>query len=73
MSHKSRKSIPLTVAEWREVFRVRCKSRRGDGMTEDERRLIGRAFAEDPRRYAGLDADVFDATVPAGSTARAKR
>jgi hypothetical protein len=28
---------------------------------------------EDPERYRKMDADVFDATVPFGSAARARR
>lgn len=63
----------LTEAEWRLVFTYRCKSKRGETITKDERALVGRAYREDEKRYAAMDPDVFDATVPFGSTARWRR
>ena len=65
--------IPLTEAEWGRVFAARCKSKRGEAITEDERALVDRAYVADYDRYASLDADVFDATVPFGSSARWRR
>ena len=63
----------LTEAEWREVFRIRCRSKQGMQPSVDEHKLITRAFSADPIRYKALNADVFDATVPLGSTVKAKR
>lgn len=63
----------LTDAEWRDVFRLRCKSKRGETLSKDERALVDRAYKEDEERYAAMEADVFDATVPFGSAARWKR
>ena len=65
--------VPLTEAEWSRVFRIRCASKQGQRVTEEEHALINRAYAENSKRYGGMDADVFDATVPAGSAAKAKR
>lgn len=64
-----KKKTPLTDAEWRRLFTVRCKSKRGQAITDDESALIDRAFASDPKRYGNMDPDVFNETVPAGSTA----
>ena len=60
----------LTEAQWREVFRLRCKSKRGDELSKDERALLDAAFAQDEERYDALSPAVFNATVPFGSNAR---
>jgi len=65
----SRKS--LSEADWARVFRIRCAVKQGQHISDGERALFVRA--SDPERYAAMDADVFDATVPLGSTARARR
>ena len=65
--------VELTEAQWGEVFRLRCQAKRGGSLSVLERRLVERAYREDPDRYARLTPDVFDATVPFGSTARWRR
>ena len=67
------KKRTLTEWEWTKVFKLRCRTKRGESITDEERALIEAAFASDRKRYAAMDPDVFDATVPAGSTARARR
>ena len=68
-----RKAKPkLTEREWEEVFRARCRSKQGHASQADHD-LCERAWREDEERYGAMHADVFDATVPAGSTVRAKR
>lgn len=68
MKHK-----PLTETEWLKVFRTRCKSKRGETLTPDEHVLIEKAFKQDQTRYAAMEPDVFDATVPVGSNAKWQR
>lgn len=64
----------LSDEEWREVFRLRCLSKRGTpDMSPESRRLVDRAYKEDPDRYKAMEADVFDATVPFGSDVRWRR
>jgi len=60
----------LTEAEWREVFRLRCKSKSGGELSRPEHALVNRAYDEDPDRYGDTEIDVFNATVPFGSSAR---
>lgn len=60
----------LSEAEWREVFHVRRRSKRGERLTDADRDLLDAASKSDPKRYAALEGDVFDATVPFGSAAR---
>lgn len=47
--------------------------KRGERLTDAEQDLVDAAFKNDPKRYAALEGDVFDATVPFGSAARWKR
>jgi hypothetical protein len=58
--------------EWRQLFRVRCASKQGQRLSDEDRELIERAHRADPKRYAAMDDDVFDATVPFGSSAKAR-
>lgn len=66
-------SVKLTELEWRAVFKVRCRSKDGELISDEDLALISRARAEDQKRYRAMDPDVFDATVPFGSGAKAKR
>lgn len=59
----------LSDADWKEVFRLRCKSKRGDGLSRRELAFCERALREDPERYSALDEEVFYATRPAVSVA----
>jgi len=67
------KKRTLTEADWRDVFTARCRSKRGERLSDAERALLDAAFASDRNRYVEVELDVFDATVPFGSTARARR
>lgn len=69
----TRRRRKLTEAQWSTVFRLRCRTKSGNSISDDERRLIEAAWSEDPERYRQMNPDVFDATVPVGSNARAKR
>lgn len=64
--------MKLTDVEWRKVFDLRCNSKRGSRLSEIDQALCERAYAEDPKRYGAMNADVFNETVPAGSNARYK-
>jgi hypothetical protein len=57
---------------WERVFQIKCKSKNGQTLTDEERGLIEEAFQTDPRRYRDLEGEVFNATVPFGSSARWK-
>lgn len=63
----------LTDEDWLKVFELRCKSKRGERLSGAEQRLVERAFRADETRYAALEPDVFDATVPFGSNVRWRR
>jgi hypothetical protein len=63
----------LTAREWSDVFKARCRSKRGEQLSDEERKLVNAAFASDEKRYGEMELDVFDATVPFGSMARSKR
>lgn len=65
-----RKKHPLTEDEWRLVFEARCRSKQGIPLSADVRALCERAYSLDPERYSAMNADVFEATRPFGSSAR---
>lgn len=70
---RRRRRKKLTEAEWSVVFKLRCRSKRGEPITVEERRLVDAAYVDDRARYSTMDADVFDATVPFGSKVRYPR
>lgn len=57
----------LDEHEWRKVFELRCKSKRGHGLSENEQALVERAYRADPARYAAMNGEVFQATLPFGA------
>lgn len=57
----------LTEREWERVFDIRCKSKRGERVSEEDMKFVERAWLEDPDRYGALNAKVFEATKPLGS------
>lgn len=64
------KKCSLTEEEWVLVFELRCRSKNGLPPSDDERALLERAFSLDPERYSAMNADVFEATRPFGSSAK---
>jgi len=70
---EARRTKPLTETEWRAVLKARCNSKRGLPNSRVDQSLCERAFAEDRKRYSEMDVDVFNETVPFGSTVRLER
>lgn len=70
---RSKKKEKLSESDWREVFRVRCLMKRGMAVTAEERALVDASWVEDQKRYSKMEPDIFDATVPFGSSTRARR
>ena len=42
------------VIDWDRVFDLRCKIKRGEGLSREEWVYCAKAFRADPERYAGL-------------------
>lgn len=61
------KVSPLSELEWGRVFDLRCKSKRGEMLSDDEMKIIVRAYQSDRRRYADMEPRVFEKTKPFGS------
>lgn len=64
MKEKKKK---LREAEWARVFELRCRSKRGDSLSEKEHELCVKAFEQDEKRYSNMEKDVFEATKPFGA------
>lgn len=56
-----------TEEEWERLFEIRCKTKRGEFLSEGERELVGRTYRSDRNRYAAMEPRVFEATRPFGS------
>lgn len=63
----------ITEQQWHEIFLIRCRSKRGQGISAVEQKLCTRAWKEDPDRYEDVEVEVFNATVPFGSNVKRKR
>ncbi len=63
----------LTESDWRTVFQLKCKSKRGETLSKQELALCMAALREDEDRYSDLEVDVFNATVPFESNVRIKQ
>ena len=68
-----RREKKLTEEEWHKIFELRCRSKRGQRLFPEEQALVDAAYRQDLKRYAAMEPDVFDATVPFGSQARFRR
>jgi hypothetical protein len=60
----------LTEEQWRRVFQLRCRSKQGQDVSQEDLALVYAAFHEDLERYSAMEVDVFNATVPFGSSVR---
>jgi hypothetical protein len=68
-SKSIRQSSPcLTESQWVDVFRLRCRAKRGERLTDEEQTLIITAWRENRKRYSDLDVRVFSETAPFGSS-----
>jgi len=52
------------------VFQLRCRSKQGQDVSQEDLALVYAAFHEDLERYSAMEVDVFNATVPFGSSVR---
>jgi hypothetical protein len=67
MTKAKRTKRKLTEAEWSRVFDIRCKTKRGERVSDDDMTLVMQAFAEDAKRYENLSSRVYEATKPFGT------
>jgi hypothetical protein len=63
----------LSEQDWVKVFASRCQTKQGRRpISAAERDLVNAAYKSDRKRYAAMEKDVFNATVPFGSNVRMK-
>jgi hypothetical protein len=65
-----KKKRKLTDGEWSRVFTLRCKTKQGQTISQEEHDLVNAAFESDKERYGAMEPDVFNETVPFGSTTK---
>jgi len=54
----------LTDLEWERVFNIRCRSKRGEGLSETEQAFVAAAYKDDHERYVGLNEKINKVTRP---------
>ena len=52
----------------RKLFDIRCRSKRGEYLSEEERKLISLCWSRWPEDYRAMEAEVFEETKPFGAT-----
>jgi hypothetical protein len=57
----------MTEEGWTKVFQLRCRSKRGEHLSQEELRLLTQAYRQDPERYSALNRQVFEETAPFGA------
>lgn len=58
-------AMPFDIRE--KLFRLRCKSKQGMLLTEEETDFCRKCFSEYPVEYSEMSREVFEATKPFGS------
>lgn len=64
---ESVKKEPMPPDIRRKLFDVRCRSKSGQALSEDDRLLINRCWALWPEEFRAMEREVFEATKPFGS------
>jgi hypothetical protein len=72
LKERKRRAKCLTDADWAKVFEVRCRGKQGRTVSSEEQDLCQTAYKSDVERYRKMQREVFNATVPFGSSARMK-
>jgi hypothetical protein len=62
-----KKKKTLTEMDWEKVFRLRCRSKKGEELSREDYDFCVMAYKEDPKRYSAMDKEVFNATKPFGA------
>lgn len=58
----------MNAQDWGRVFKIRCRSKRGELISVDEHKLLSVAYKKDPKRYTAMNDRIFEETAPFGST-----
>lgn len=66
MSTPKKTEMPPDVR--RRLFDIRCRSKEGRAVSDEERRFYSMCFDKWPEEYKAMEKDVFDATKPFGSS-----
>ena len=61
------KKKKLSEDDWNKVFKLRCQSKSGHELSQEQSELCRKARKEDPERYKGMDNEVFERTKPFGA------
>ena len=48
--------------DWLVIFDLRCRSKRGEQLSDEQFKLLNEAHKQDPERYKAMNEDIFEAT-----------
>jgi hypothetical protein len=55
------------------LFKIRCAGKRWEYVSKEDHRFCAAMFKKYPKEYGEMEVDVFNATVPFGSTVRRQK
>ena len=56
--------------DWSAIFRLRCRSKSGTALSQQELARCEAAYKADPQRYIAMNTDIFEETAPCGATVK---
>jgi len=62
MSHPT-----MLPGDWQKLFDIRCKSKRGEKISDVEAAYVMRCHTKFPDAYKAMESEIFKATKPFGS------
>lgn len=54
----------MNEMEKSKLFRIRCKSKSGGGLVEEESKFCEEMFKKFPKEYKAMNDEIFEATRP---------
>lgn len=60
-------SEPMPPDVRRKLFDIRCRSKRGEYLSEQDRRMISECWSRWPDDYRAMEREVFEETKPFGA------
>lgn len=64
---RKRGAPDLSEEDWLRVYKLRCRNKRGETLSQEESALCEAAYKADSNRYAAMNDPILVATAPFGS------
>lgn len=57
----------MTDSERDKLFKIRCATKQGHSVSDEDMRFVEKMFDKNPREYKAMSGEVFAATKPVGA------